>query len=78
MKELKLTSHYNKISLKIRLDQAKADQLLSCDSPIDLINEDIDRVKSGYAPFYISPYQAKKIVGYLSGTEYFDKIERDV
>ena len=42
MKKLKLTAHYNKISLKIRLDQAK------------------------------------KIVGHLSGTEYFDKIERDV
>jgi hypothetical protein len=78
MQKIKLVSHYNKIGLKIRLDQAKADQLLSCDSPIDLINEDIDRVKCGYTPFYISPYQAKKIVGHLSGTDYFDKIERDV
>lgn len=78
MQKIKLVSHYNKIGLKIRLDQAKADQLLSCDSPIDLINEDIDRVKYGYTPFYISPYQAKKIVGHLSGTDYFDKIERDV
>lgn len=78
MQKIKLVSHYNKIGLKIRLDQAKANQLLSCDSPIDLINEDIDRVKCGYTPFYISPYQAKKIVGHLSGTDYFDKIERDV
>ena len=75
MKKLKLTSHYNKTSLNIMVDPANAVQILGAEDPISLINEDIDRVRYGYAPLYISPGQARRIGGWLPGTDYFDKIE---
>lgn len=45
------------------------------EDPISLINEDIDRVRYGHAPLYISPGQARRIGGWLPGTDYFDKVE---
>ena len=68
MKKLKLTSHYNKTSLNIMVDPANAGQILGAEDPISLINEDI-------APLYISPGQARRIGGWLPGTDYFDKVE---
>lgn len=75
MKKLKLTSHYNKTSLNIMVDSANAGQILGAEDPISLINEDIDRVRYGHAPLYISPGQARRIGGWLPGTDYFDKVE---
>lgn len=69
------TSHYNKLSMDIRLNAENAAKLLSEQNPIDAYREDCDRLLNDCEPRYFSKYQLCKL-GKVPCADYWDSIER--
>lgn len=75
-RKITLVSHYNKITLNLRINENCAQILENMDDAIVGINNDIDRYRYGMNLAYLSESQAKKVSNYFKGsTEYFDKVE---
>ncbi len=75
-RKITLVSHYNKITLNLRINANCAQMLENMDDAIVGINNDIDRYRYGMDLVYLSESQAKKVSNYFKGSiEYFDKVE---
>lgn len=69
------TSHYNKLSMDIRLNAENAAKLLSEQNPIDAYREDCDRLLNDCEPRYFSKYQLCKL-GSIPGIDFWDSISK--
>ena len=79
-KTITLVSHYNKQTLRLRLPIENYEILKLYQEEFyysvgELISADEDLILANRGTFFFSRGQIRKIKGWLSGIDYFDKIE---
>ena len=76
MKKITLKSHYNGIELNLRVSEDTYNVLLLHGDPMELICDDIVRVRYAEEPKLLSNYQCRKVDTFFAkdSCEYFDRV----